>query len=477
MKILLIHPPNSKASIAPGRFEPLALEVLAALVPDHDVSILDLRIDTYRVLDDQIASFHPVIAGITVNNSIHVIQAKKLISYIHNRYPEMIQVVGGHHATMLPVDFRVPGIHAIFLGWAEKSFPAYIESFENGKPFDQIQGVEILDHGKVLFHNDNRYDLKASDIPYPRRDLVARYLKKYHSDMGFRTSLVNTTRGCANRCSFCSVWQAAGGRIIIRSAEDVFNEIASLPKFIPRVFFADDNTFLNPENALRLCRLIKEANIRKKYSGYCRSDTITRHPDMMREWREIGLDNLCVGFETTSDDQLNDLNKKNTLTNNEEAARILNDIGIPFRPHFLVDPGFKKEDFSRVIHYVTKNNLKSPIFPILTPIPGTKYHSEVKKNIILSYDYFDFAHAVVTTRLSPRGFYTEWIQLYFSSYPIRKNLKRFLLRNLARMTGNKDGVKMNSHIRLINLFLLRFVGIFLYLKLVRHYHYLEKNKQ
>ncbi|HNS47296.1 MAG TPA: hypothetical protein PKH94_08670, partial [Bacteroidales bacterium] len=63
MKILLIHPPNSKASIAPGRFEPLALEVLAALVPDHDVSILDLRIDTYRVLDDQIASFHPVIAG------------------------------------------------------------------------------------------------------------------------------------------------------------------------------------------------------------------------------------------------------------------------------------------------------------------------------------------------------------------------------------------------------------------------------
>ncbi len=473
MRILLIHPPDSKASIAPGRFEPLGLEVLAAVVPDHEVRILDLRIDTYRVLDDLIASFHPVIAGITVNNSIHVIQAQRLIAYIHERCPEIVQVVGGHHATMLPEDFRLPGIHAIFLGWAEKSFPAYIKAYENGKPFDQIQGVEILDQGKVLVHNENRHDLKASDIPYPRRDLVARYLKKYHSDMGFRTSLVNTTRGCANRCSFCSVWQAAGGRIIIRSAEDVYHEIASLPKFIPRVFFADDNTFLNPENTLRLCGLIKEANIRKKYSGYCRSDTITRHPGMMREWREIGLDNLCVGFETTSDDLLGELNKKNTLANNEEAARILNDIGIPFRPHFIINPGFEKEDFSRVMLYVTKNQLKSPIFPILTPIPGTVYHSEVNDKIILNYDYFDFAHAVVATRLSPREFYTEWIHLYLSSYPVRKNLKRFLLKSMARIIGDKSSMKKYSHLRLINLFMIRLVGIFLYFKLVRHYHALE----
>ncbi|MDD5508967.1 MAG: radical SAM protein [Bacteroidales bacterium] len=475
MKILLIHPPDSKVSIVPGRFEPLGLEVLAAVLPDHDVRILDLRIDHYRVLDRQIDTFKPIVIGITVNNSVHVNQALRLITYIHDQYPDIIQVVGGHHATMLPADFRIPGVHAIFLGWAEKSFPEYIECLEHRKPFDQVQGIEILDQGELRVHNDIRHDLQASEIPLPRRDLVERYLKKYHSDMGFRTSLVNTTRGCAYRCSFCGVWQASGGQFIIRSAEDVCNEIVSLPKFIHRVFFADDNTFLNPENALKLCRMIKEAKIRKKYSGYCRSDTITRYPDMMREWKEIGLDNLCVGFETTSNVHLGELNKKNTIANNEQAARILNDIGIPFRPHFIIDPGFEKEDFSRVMHYVTKNHLKSPIFPILTPIPGTMYHSEVKDHIILNYDYFDFAHAVIPTRLSPRDFYIAWIHLYFLSYPVRKNLKLFFLKTFASITRNKDSVKKNSHLRLINLLMLRLVGIFLCVKLVRHYHSLEKS--
>ncbi|MDD5695376.1 MAG: hypothetical protein PHD61_08740, partial [Bacteroidales bacterium] len=153
-----------------------------------------------------------------------------------------------------------------------------------------------------------------------------------------------------------------------------------------------------------------------------------------------------------------------------------NDIGIPFRPHFIIDPGFEKDDFIRVMHYVTKNHLKSPIFPILTPIPGTMYHSEVKDHIILNYDYFDFAHAVVPTRLSPRDFYTAWIHLYFLSYPVRKNLKLFFLKTFASITRNKDSVKKNSHLRLINLLMLRLVGIFLWVKLVRHYHALGKMK-
>ncbi len=474
MRILLIHPPDSKVSLAPGRFEPLGLEVLAAVIPGHEVRILDLRIDDFKELDDQLTSFHPTVAGITVNNTVHVNQARRIVNYISNRNPEILLVVGGHHPTMLPDDFHIPGIHAIFLGWAEKSFPQYIEALENGKSFDKIQGIEILEKGELLMRNEVRADLKISDIPYPRRDLIRKYQKKYQSDMGFRTSLVNTTRGCNYRCSFCGVWQASGGQFLIRNAEDVFHEIATLPGFIHRVFFADDNTFLNPDNAGKLCRLIKEAKIRKKYSGYCRSDTITRYPELMREWREIGLDNLCVGFEGTDSDHLDELNKKNTAKNNEQAARILNEIGMPFRPHFLIEPTFEKKDFIKLEHYVAKHHLKSPIFPILTPIPGTKYYSEVKDNIYLDYDYFDFAHAIVPTRLSSEEFYKSWINLYFKSYRFGRSLRYFFLKNIAKITGNKSREEKYSHLRLVNLFMLRFVAIFLYFKLVRHYRSLGK---
>jgi len=476
MKVLLIHPPDSKASIAPGRFEPLALEVLAATIPEHEVMIIDLRIDPLKELDRQLSTFRPKVAGVTVNNTIHVNQATRLLNHISKQYPEIKLVVGGFHPTMMPHDFHFPGIHAIFLGWAEKSFPLYIHALEKEKSFEFIQGIEILDDGKVLLHNNSQWNLKASEIPFPRRDLVKKYRNKYRSDMGFRTSLVNTTRGCSNRCSFCGVWQVTNGHFLKRSPEDVFNEIAELPANIHRVFFADDNTFINPENAGKLCKLIREAKIHKKYSGYCRSDTIIRHPGLMQEWKDIGLDNLCVGFEGIENTRLDELNKMNTESNNAQAARILNEIGIPFRPHFLIAPTFGKSDFERISDYVAFHKLKSPIFPILTPIPGTKYYSEVKNDIILDYDYFDFAHATIPVSLPPREFYKSWINLYYKSYPVVKNFGNFIMKKLCFLTGNKNLGKKYNHLNLTNLFRLRLYGLFLTYKLARHYNYPKSRK-
>lgn len=468
MKILLIHPPDSKVSIAPGRFEPLALEVLAACLPGQEVRIIDMRIENFRELDSQLSSFKPAVAGITVNNAIHVNSAKWVISHIAGRNSDVSIAVGGFHATMMSEDFRIPGVHAIFLGWAEKSFPAYITAMENGKSFDHIPGIEILKNGETQFRNKGSWDLKPSDIPFPRRDLIMKYYRRYKSDMGFRTALVNTTRGCPHRCSFCGVWQVSEGHFLLRKPEDVFKEIADLPDDVHRVFFADDNTFINVKNAGRLCELILDAKIRKKYSGYCRSDTINNHPELMRAWRKAGLDNLCVGFEATESNRLNDLNKRNSEESNAGAAGILNEIGIPFRPHFLIEPSFLKEDFRRIMDYVQKLKLKSPIFPILTPIPGTQYYSDVKEKIILDYDYFDFAHATMATRLSPKEFYQSWIDLYTRSYPVGKNLKLYILNKLSKIAGDKNGRTKYAYLNPVNLFMLRLFGLFLWLKIIRH---------
>ena len=59
MKILLIEPPKPELSIGGEDlflFEPLALEYLAAGLPDrHEVQILDLRID--KTLPETLATF------------------------------------------------------------------------------------------------------------------------------------------------------------------------------------------------------------------------------------------------------------------------------------------------------------------------------------------------------------------------------------------------------------------------------------
>lgn len=468
MNILLIHPPDNRESIAPGRFEPLALEVLAATVPEHNISILDLRLDGRKELDLELIRHNPDIIGVTANNTIHVNAALHILDYIRTKNRRAKLIVGGHHVTMLPADFRRPTVDAIFYGWAEKSFPAYVETLTNGKDFSRIHGIEILENGHSVYQCPNDWDITPADIPYPRRDLVARYQKKYRSDTGHRTSLVNTSRGCPNRCSFCSIWKANSGRFFMRDVEHVCNEIVNLPKEIEYVFFADDNTFINPTRALKLALMLEESGVGKRYSGYCRSDTIARHPEVMEAWKRIGLNNLCVGFEVTNDDELKEVNKKNLTVNNEKAAQILNALDIPFRPHFLISPDFNREQFQEILRYVRRHRLISPIFPILTPIPGSDNYNEVKDSIILGYEYFDYAHSVLPTRLPFREFYRSWVSLFLSSYPVAKNFRNFLIRRYASLTSNKELYHRTLHLDLLNLIRLRLFAFYVIIKLAMH---------
>jgi hopanoid C-3 methylase len=473
MRILLIHPPDNRYSIAPGKLEPLGLEVLAACLPGHEVRIIDLRMDSIRELNRQLVAFRPVVVGLTVNNTINVIAARSVLNHIRTRYPEMCLIVGGHHPTMIPSDFHIPSVDFIFLGWAERSLPAFLETIESSGDFGLIDGIEILENGRLVTRNVNGFHLNAPDIPFPRRDLVQKYLNRYRSDTFRLTGLVNTTRGCANRCTFCSVWQSSGGKVIVRPPEDVFCEIANLPQNYRHVFFADDNSFINPDNHYRLYELINSNGIKKKYSGYCRSDTIVKYPDLMAAWKSIGLENLCVGFEGTDNSGIEEYNKKNMVENNEEAASILNKLKIPFRPHFLISPSFMQADFDRIRKYVHRVRLNSPVFPILTPIPGTESYKEVEDQIILDYNYFDYAHSVLSTKMPVREFYKTWMKLYFSFYSANLTIRRMLRKNYGRLIRNKQMYEDNHHLRITNLLILLFISVFLRLKIKRHIRMVE----
>jgi hypothetical protein len=94
MNVLLIHPPDPKECIAPGRFEPLALEVLAATIPDYNTRILDMRIEGRHALENTLKKFEPQVAGITVNNTLHVNKAIQIISKIRSLCPGIPDCTG-----------------------------------------------------------------------------------------------------------------------------------------------------------------------------------------------------------------------------------------------------------------------------------------------------------------------------------------------------------------------------------------------
>jgi len=419
---LLIQPPKAPATIGGEDvfiYEPLALEYLAAAVAaDHDVRILDLRFP--EKLREVLEQYRPDLVGITAY-TVHVNVAKQLFEEIKTWNPEVLTVVGGHHATVMPRDFVSRSIDLVVVGEGVAPFREIVERLEKREGFERIPGVADGRGNEPPIVDD------LDAVPFPDRRLTARYRRHYYSEWMKPLASIRTSKGCPYRCSFCAQWKLAGGRYLRRKPEKVVEELGTIDE--EYVFFADDESLVDAVRMQALAERIREAGIKKRYFLYGRSDTIARHPELVELWRSIGLERVFVGFEFFRDEDLAYIRKGSTSSDNEKAARVLADLGIEVYASFIVRPEFKKEDFAAFGPYCRKLKLRYATFAVLTPLPGTDLYEEVQDRLITrNYDLVDFIHTLLPTALPLEEFYEELYRLYTRTIPFHKQLS--LLRKL-----------------------------------------------
>ncbi|HJX70119.1 MAG TPA: radical SAM protein [Dehalococcoidia bacterium] len=432
MKILLIEPAKAPLSIGGEDvflYEPLALEyVSAGVASNHDVRILDLRLE--KDLQAVLRDFCPDVVGIT-SYTVHVNTVRALFEQIKRWNPQVLTVVGGHHATVIPEDFLSPFIDVIVIGEGVFSFQEIIARFERGESFDEIPGL-ALTKGNSLVRTGYPPLVDLDAFPFPERRLTAKYRKHYYSEWMKPMASIRTSKGCPHRCSFCALWKIAGGRYLKRKPEGIVEELTTIDEKF--VFFADDESLLDTTRMNTLARLIKDAGIRKRYFLYGRSDTIARNPELLAMWRDIGLERVFVGLEFFRDEDLQYVKKGTTLNDNEKAVQILQDLGIEIYASLIVRPEFNKEDFAALRQYCRNLELSYASFAVLTPLPGTDLHEEVKGQLLThNYDYFDVIHTLLPTALPLKEFYKEYYQLSRKAIPLTKQLsflRRYPLREI-----------------------------------------------
>jgi radical SAM superfamily enzyme YgiQ (UPF0313 family) len=220
MKILLIQPAKAQKTIGGEDvfiYEPLALEYLASGVKeDHDVKILDMRID--KDLDSQMQEFKPDVVGITAY-TVHVNTVTNLFSKIKTIDPDIFTVVGGHHATVAPEDFFTPHIDLVVMGEGVFVFKEIISRFLSKRPFDGIAGISYLkDKERVMNPPEPITDLDI--FPFPAREFTEKYRKYYYSEWMRPLASIRTSKGCPNRCNFCALWKLTGGKYLKRKPEE-----------------------------------------------------------------------------------------------------------------------------------------------------------------------------------------------------------------------------------------------------------------
>jgi len=468
MKILLVKPPLNPNMMTTTRGEPLELEYLAAAIQDHNVAILDMRID--RRLSKKLDEFKPEVVGITAY-TCDANTAKQVLCEVKKHNRNIKTVIGGHHATFQPGDFALPYVDAIFLRMADYSFKEYIDALEDEEDVHHIKNIVLVKTGGLYFTEQEFQRIDLDSLPFPSRDLTAPYRNRYRDLMKNKTAFILTSRGCPYRCTFCACWKMMGGKYVYRKPESVVDELAQLPEETELICFADDNTLHSIQRAWQLSQLIKERKINKRFSLYARADTIVKHPDLIESLRDAGLEYITVGLESFRDNELEALNKKTSVRTNEEAIRILKRLEVSISAHLIVHPHYTHKDFEELFQYVCRMCLYRVAYTILTPLPGTDLYAEKLDSFaIRDTDYFDFVHSILPTKLDRREFYFLYAELYRKTY----SLKRYFhsaagsFRSLWGRPGNMARYK-SDRISLFRIFLINIFGLPWYLK-VRNFY-------
>lgn len=429
MKILLINPPNLGKSIPEQEYgitsikaifkgEPLALEVLAGNLYDHDVMILDLKVDPFSKLMETVNTFQPDLVGITSVTC----EADSLIDIASTLKKELkedapIIVAGGHHASCDPGYFNVESIDYVVAGLGKASFRDLvnilkIKTLDKRHPIS-IPGIARTDPSHALDLKPAKFTFEdlVDDRP-PRYDLVEQYRDSYVMGGIGRAGFVVTAFGCVHACAFCSISAITGGRYLTHSIESSINNMKSLDS-VSLIRFVDANTFGNISFARAFAMAIIESGVNKKIVADVRADTIVNYPEVIELWQRAGLAAVVIGFEEIDDSRLREFNKKSSVDTNIKALDMLKKTGLKVIGDFIVSPDYRRQDFKALEAFIDTHGIELPVPSILTPIPGTPLFERLKDEIeITDLSYYTFSNAVTRTRLEKAEFYTLYADLF-----------------------------------------------------------------
>ncbi len=253
-------------------------------------------------------------------------------------------VMGGPHVTLLPEE---AGQHAdaIFLGEAEGLWEEFLRGYEAGsyRRVYRQTGTPSLDHlpmaRKALFH---------------RRD---------HTN-----GVLFATRGCPNRCDFCTIAVMYPSGLRKRPVAEVAAEYASFKGKV--IIFWDDNIAGDIAYAKELFRAIAPSH---KWWSCQASIHAGRDDGFLQAAARSGCKQLFLGLESISQPSMAEVHKG--FNRVEDYARIIERVhahGISVQAGIVF--GFDNDTpkiFADTIDFLEETGVQNATFNILTPFPGT----------------------------------------------------------------------------------------------------------
>jgi len=266
-------------------------------------------------------------------------------------------VVMGGYMVSIAYEEAMKHVDSVVVGDAEIAYPKMLQDFEESGTVKPMYNYPI-------------HELK--NLPIPRYDLLTR--KKIGTMLP-----VQAGRGCTFTCSFCSIACLYEGKYLFRPVDEVIQDIKEVKRLgFNRFYLIDDNIVSNPKYLKELCEKIKP--LKMKWASQC-AIHLAKNAELLKIVSDSGCDLMSFGVESIQQEAINSLDKPwLKASEHEQNIKILSRSGITVSTEMIVGTDFDTEDSIRATYdFIYKNKIPIPRFYILTPIPGTDLHTELKQ--------------------------------------------------------------------------------------------------
>lgn len=318
-------------------------------------------------------------------------------------------IFGGYHPTFMP-DEAIQHADSICLGEAELNIPRMIDDYQANR-LERFYKSELVN---------------LDTLPILNRSLINK--KAY-----FISNVLQATRGCHHRCTFCSVAPFHQYKIRNRPIGKVLEELKSMGRYI---LFMDDNLTLDREYAKEL--FTQMIPLKKRWFSQC-GVGITEDDELLHLLGKSGCRGLFIGFESLSQKSLGAWKKHcNRKRDYLEVVRKLHKKGIAICAAFVF--GCDEDDrdvFATTLDFLLEANVETIQSTRLTPFPGTPLFEQMKSEgriIDKDWSHYDFFHVVYQPLyMDPEtlNLGTAWLQKEFYSY---KNISRRIRKAIAYLS-------------------------------------------
>lgn len=402
--------PQNRIVAKDSAIPPLGLGYIASvlLCDGFDVRILDMDVEDIDVeeLQQILESFCPGVVGISTT-TLTFKNGLRVAKVVRQSLPKSLICLGGPHVTInFHEAISYPFIDVIVRGEGEITFLELCRAFAEGKdhPID-IESTVVRSGHRILALPKRARIINLDELPFPARHLMPLHLYKI-------PGTILTSRGCPFACGFCAGPVTFGRRYTTRSASNIVAEMQMCVDLfgLTSFYFVDDTMTYDTQRLKEICKNLRKIKISPslgrtlKWTCESRADVVTL--ELLKDMRSAGCTTIQFGMESGSQKLLNQLGKKITLKQIEQAVVWSRQAGIsPVLSMVFPHPNETEQTLQQTFDFIRRlydAGAEKIVPALLTLFPGTRFMEQREQlglNLLTEdTDEYNLGTPVLTTR-------------------------------------------------------------------------------